>query len=197
MERVWLSRLRWRRRGAWQWPAFAVLTVVDAVIVHELPLAGDRTAGWIPALLLAAFFNLIAVGVFAPLAGAFVRRRRADLPAIVARDRAGTTALMGVTVVLLAVGLAHRPDREAHREQLGQVSLAVRRYVAHQAQPRYRSHIDEITMVRLGDIYRSCVPGGVDGRSLCLFVDPGQSPPGIRVDPNPAPNATFVHDFVR
>lgn len=197
MERQWLSRLRWRRRGAWQWPAFAVLTVVDAVIVHELPLAGDRTAGWIPALLVAAFFNLLAVAVLAPLAGVLVRRRRADLPAIVARDRAGTVALVGVTAVLLGIGLAHRSDREAHQEQLAAVSLAVRRYVAHQAPSRYRRHIEEATFVHLGDIYRSCVPGGAAGRSLCLFVDPAQSPPGIRVDPNPAPNATFVQDFVR
>ena len=27
VERLWWPRLRWRMRGAWQWPAFAVLTV--------------------------------------------------------------------------------------------------------------------------------------------------------------------------
>lgn len=197
MERVWLSRLRWRRRGAWQWPTFAALMVVDAVIVHQLPLAGDRTAGWVPALLLAAFFNLLAVGVVAPVAGALLRRRRDDLPTIVARDRAGTAALVAVTAILLAVGLAHRPVREAHEAELAQVSLVLRRYVAHEAPPRYRRRIDDATFVRLGDVYRTCVPGGPDGRSLCLFVDTSQSPPGLRVDPNPVSNATFVHGFVR
>ena len=32
VERVWHRRLRWRLRGAWQWPAFLALTLVDAVL---------------------------------------------------------------------------------------------------------------------------------------------------------------------
>ena len=73
----------------------------------------------------------------------------------------------------------------------------MRRYVAHQADPRYRTHIDQATLVRLGDVYRSCVPGGAGGRALCMFVDASQSPPGIRIDPNPTPNSTFVHGLVQ
>ena len=41
MDGAWVARARWRRRGAWLWPAFAAFTIADAVIGHELPPAGD------------------------------------------------------------------------------------------------------------------------------------------------------------
>src|SRR4051812_17810009 len=41
VESVRWRRLRWRLRGAWQWPAFAVLTVVDALLVARLPFQGE------------------------------------------------------------------------------------------------------------------------------------------------------------
>src|SRR3954471_15917876 len=66
VESVFLARLRWRVRGAWQWPAFAVLTVADAVLIARLPFRGDG-ADALGAVLLAGFFNLFVVGVAAPL----------------------------------------------------------------------------------------------------------------------------------
>lgn len=41
-----LTRLRWRVRGAWQWPAFVLLTLADAALLHWLPLAGEGTGGF-------------------------------------------------------------------------------------------------------------------------------------------------------
>src|SRR5436190_6262432 len=86
LERVWTSRLRWRFRGAAQWPLFGALVVVDAVVLHVLPLAGDAGPGAAGALLLAFFFNLVAVAVAGPIGGLLLRRRRPDLPAVVASD---------------------------------------------------------------------------------------------------------------
>ena len=43
------------------------------LVIHLLPIAGDGTA-IVPAFLLAAFFNLVAVGVVARMAGWVVRR---------------------------------------------------------------------------------------------------------------------------
>src|SRR5215217_2248050 len=40
-ERVWWTRLRWRLRGATMWPAFVPLVALDALLLHELPIAGD------------------------------------------------------------------------------------------------------------------------------------------------------------
>ena len=46
MERASLTRLRWRLRGAWQWPTFLALLVVNAVLLSELPLVdSDFAAG--------------------------------------------------------------------------------------------------------------------------------------------------------
>src|SRR5690606_33397144 len=56
MERATLTRLRWRLRGAWQWPLFAVLLAADTVLLHELPIAGDGP-DWFAAAVLALFFN--------------------------------------------------------------------------------------------------------------------------------------------
>ena len=67
VERLWTRRLRWRMRGAWQWPSFAVLTVLDAIVLVKLPFysrgPGDLASG----MLVAGFANLIVVAVVAPL----------------------------------------------------------------------------------------------------------------------------------
>ena len=84
VERLWVSRLRWRLRGAWQWPAFGVLTVIDAVLLTRLPFYGEGPGTLVAGLLVAAFANLLAVAVVGPLAGLRLRRRRPDLPKLIA-----------------------------------------------------------------------------------------------------------------
>jgi hypothetical protein len=194
MERVWLSRLRWRLRGAWQWPSFVALTLADAVLLHQVPIAGEGP-DWIPAVLLAMFFNLLAVAVAGPLLGIALRRRRPDLPRVVATDYGGTAALVATSVLLAGIGLAHRPARQARHDAFAAQSAAVRRYVARTAgvAPEYRRTIDRADTVHLGgDLYRTCVPGDDPERPLCLFIDTGTSPPGVREDPSRSPNSTYV-----
>ena len=192
MERMWLSRLRWRLRGGAQWPLFGVLLAVDAVLLHELPIGG-RGPDWMEALLLALFFNLVVVAAPAPLLGALLRRRRSDLPSVVAGDYAGSALLLATTAVLVVLGLAHRPAIRADRDAFAAQSQAVRRYVAHQAAPEYRRNIDRATSVSFGDdLYRTCVPSARPDRALCLFVHTDQDPPGVQLDPNPAPNRSYA-----
>ena len=94
-ERFWPARLRWRLRGAWLWPTFLALTVVNAIVLRELPLAGERGPdGIMPALILAGFMNLVVVAVLAPLAGWLLRRRRRDLPRLIATDYSGHGAAL-------------------------------------------------------------------------------------------------------
>jgi hypothetical protein len=188
VEPVWRARLRWRRRGAWLWPAFAALTVADALLLGVLPVAGEHTdvAG---GLLLAMFFNLLAVAVAAPLASRALRRRRPDLPKVVADDRAGTALVLVVTAGLLVAGVAHRPARLAGQRAFRAQSEAVRMYVAHNAAAEYRAHIDQAgATLQAPGLYRTCVPGNDPRRPLCLLVDTGQSPPGITVDHDLTPN---------
>ena len=172
------------------WPAFAVLTVADALLLGPLPIAGRGTA-FVPGLLLATFFNLLAVGLVAPLLARRVRARRPDLPRVVAEDRAGTGMLVAVSVLLLAGGLAHRPARQAQERAFSAQSAAVREYV-HRNAPAYRASLAAAdTVEHAADLYRTCVPG--TGRPpaehpLCLLVNTDQSPPGIRVDDDRSPN---------
>ena len=43
-DRIWTSRLRWRLRGARLWPTFAVLILLDALLLHHNPIAGDSAS---------------------------------------------------------------------------------------------------------------------------------------------------------
>jgi hypothetical protein len=196
MERASLRRLRWRLRGAWQWPTFAVALVVNAVLVSELPMAGDSGPDPFAAGVLALFFNLVAIAVLGPAIGWWWRRWRPDLPVVVARDRGGTAGLVIVTVLLAAIGIGHHSSLVDQREELAAQALVVARYVGHRTDPayrQYREHLDEIDTMRFGDdLYRTCVPGDDPARALCLFVRTDQSPPGVTEDSSRAPNATYV-----
>ena len=44
-ESVWVTRMRWRMRGAWLWPTFVVLTVAEGIALELLPIAGDGPGG--------------------------------------------------------------------------------------------------------------------------------------------------------
>ena len=186
-----LRRLRWRLRGAWLWPAFAVVTALEVPLLHWLPLAGERT-GVVGALLLAGSLNLIAVALLGGLGGVALRRRRRDLPKVVADDYAGTAALALVATVFVAVGLAHQPELADQREAFDEQSLAVRRWLDANADGFERAHISAATTLRIdADLYRTCVPTRDARRWLCLFVDTAASPPGVRPDPNRESNASF------
>ena len=184
VESVFWPRLRWRMRGAWQWPAFAALTVVDALLIARLPFQGDGPDA-IGAVLVAGFANLLVVAVLAPLSGLLLRRWwRPDLPRMVARDYAGTALLGFVTVVLVTGGLIHRRGlQEEHRDRALALA-AVHSYVRSQA-PKFDSAPD---MVREEtDLYRVCVYGS-ERLPLCLYVNTNQNPAGVRRDPSREPN---------
>jgi hypothetical protein len=190
-ESVWLTRMRWRMRGAWLWPSFIALTVAEGIALEVLPISGDGPGGIVPGVLLAGFTNLIVVATIAPLAGRRLRRRRPDLPRPVADNYAGTALLCAIAAAMLALGLLHRPtvlaEREARRAQFG----AVHDYVAAQA-PEYRAGIALADTMRLDtDLYRTCVPGPDPKRWLCLFVNTQQRPAGVSLDLDRAPNAAY------
>ncbi len=191
VERVWRRRLRWRLAGAWMWPAFAVLTVVDGVVLALLPFYGDGPGGLVPALLLAGFLNLLVVAVLAPLGGRTLRRRRPDLPRMVAADYAGAWMLTSIAALLIAGGLVHRPSVAAEGEAEQAVAEAVHDYVVASAR-EYRAGLSAIDAMRLEpDYYRACVPGDDPRRWLCLFVGTDQDPAGVTRDPDQAPNAVY------
>jgi hypothetical protein len=187
-ERLWLARLRWRMRGAWLWPAFFALTAVDGALIALLPPYEGTPRGAIGGVLLAGFANLAVVAVLAPAAGYLLRRRRRDLPRVVANDYAGAALLFALGAGLLAAGLAHRPAVAAEHGDEAAVLDAVRGYVgAHAAE--WRPGLDRVDAVQLApEVYRACVPGRDPRRALCLIVDTDRRPAGVARDGSMEPN---------
>src|SRR3954471_166147 len=149
-------RLRWRLRGAWLWPAFALLTVVDAVLAARLPFQGEGADAF-GAVLFAGFLNLLAVALVAPLAGFALRRRRRDLPSFIARDYAGTALLVFIAGALLAGGLAHRSALAARRADKRAVFTAVHNYVVTE-EPAFAPGLAAMDILQLeSESYRACV----------------------------------------
>jgi hypothetical protein len=188
---VWLTRMRWRMRGAWLWPVFVVLTLAEGVALEVLPITGDGPGGVLPGVLLAGFANLILIAAVAPVAGHFVRRRRSDLPRVVAQNYAGTALLLAFGALILAGGLIHRPAVLEAEDDLRAQAAAVHDYVVTQA-PEYRAGIALADPVRIqDDLYRTCVPGDDPKRWLCLFVNTEQRPAGVTLDRDRAPNSNY------
>jgi hypothetical protein len=187
---VWRSRLRWRLSGAWQWPTFAVLTAVDAVVLARLPFSGGR-GNLLGCLLAAGLLNVIVLAVLPRPGGALLRRRRPHLPREVAADQAGTAGLVVLCVALIAGGIAHRP---ALRASDGMMAIAVREarvFAAHRAPAQYRPLRTSDTVQHGPDLFRTCFPGPDPRRDFCVFVRTDEPVPIKRVDPDQRPNATI------
>lgn len=171
MEAAWLARMRWRRRGAWLWPAFAVATVFDAIIGHLLPPSGE-TQTLVGAALAGWFLNLFALLLLGWPLAAVLRRRRRDLPKVVASDYAGTTAVLAVAVALLIVGLLHHSSVVAHRQAMHDAITRAQAYIGDRAPAPFRRNLAHVSTVVIepGSIYRTCVPSDRDSRTYCVIV---------------------------
>jgi hypothetical protein len=184
-----LTRLRWRLRGAWQWPALWVLTLADAALLRWLPYSGDDDGPLLAGFFVAGFANLAIVAALGPGLGRLLRRRRADLPASVASDRGATTLMLVLFAVLLIAGIAHRPavrdaDRAATRER-----AAARAWFNAHAPVQFRAGIGHEDTIKPGpDLFRTCIPGADPHKHLCVFVDTSKRPPTVREDPDERPN---------
>jgi hypothetical protein len=186
-----LRRMRWRLRGAWLWPTFLVATLAEMALLHLLPVQGDSTH-WISALLVAGCLNLIAIVVVGGPGGVLLRRRRSDLPKVVADDYAGTAALGLVAVALLVAGLVHHPAITERRAAFDEQLLAVHRWVTQHGDRYANAHVSLAdTVVVDTDLFRTCVPSRDPKRWLCLIVDTTRSPPVVKRDPNREPNDRF------
>jgi hypothetical protein len=182
---IWPARLRWRLKGALLWPLFWLLTLVDAVLLELLPIAGADGPPVVGALLLALLFNIVAVAVFGRLGAWWLRRRRPDIPRVVADDRAGSAMLCAVTIALVVGGILHGPARDAAQHAQEAQREVVRAYVVAHA-PAYRPYLAQMdTQQHAEDFFRTCVPGDPP---LCLLVDTSHDPPLVRVDQDRTPN---------
>jgi hypothetical protein len=172
MDGAWLARIRWRRRGAWLWPAFVALTIVDAVVGHALPPSGE-TEAVIAGALSAIVLNLIAVVLGSRPLGVLVRRLRPDLPKVVARDYGGTAAIFTVAAALLLAGLLHRPSVLAHARAMQDAIVRAQAWIGYRAPAEFRRNIQQVSTFAIepGSLYRTCVPSAANpARTYCVIV---------------------------
>ena len=199
-ERFWPRRVRWRLRGAWQWPAFAVLTLADGLIIHYLSPTGGRVDVFL-GVIIASFGNLLLVGLVAPwLARRLVeRQRRSEAvtgatgpPDEVVHDRTGTALLCAGAVAVAVAGLALPPVIVSETEATEENARIVQDYVAAHGSEELRRNLATANTIRLGDgFFRTCIALDDRTQAYCLLVDVNEDPPSVREDPNPIPNAEF------
>lgn len=212
--RLWARRLRWRLRGGLQWPAFAVLTVVDGLLLHFLPPLASAV-GLIPGIIIASFSNLFLVGAVAPfLARRMIAERRAASPDRgraaagsgagaggpagppyeILLDRAATGLLLAGTLGLLAAGLASRPLIVSETEATELNAQLVRGYALAHAEPEYKRNLDAANTIRVAEGYfRTCIPADDRRRVWCVFVDTNLDPPDVRPDRSVTPNDEYLN----
>jgi hypothetical protein len=198
--RFWASRLRWRLRGAWQWPAFAVLTVVDGLIIHLVSPTGAEVDVFL-GIILASFGNLVLVGLIGPWLGRRLveRQRRTEAatgtagpPPEVVHDRTGTALLCVGALALLVSGLALQPVIVSETEETEENARLVQEYVEVHGSEEVRRNLGTANTIRLADgFFRTCIALDDRARSYCLFVDVNSDPPSVREDDNPVPNEEF------
>ena len=153
------------------WPAFAIAVLADAVVGHWLPPSGE-TQTVLAAALAGCVLNLIAVVLLSRPIGAVLRRRRRDMPRVVARDYGGTLVVAGVTAALLVAGLAHRPSVLAHRKARDDAIARAQAWIGDRAPAEFRRNLEFVSTVAIedGSIYRVCVPSVAGTRTYCVVV---------------------------
>ncbi|HTW11952.1 MAG TPA: hypothetical protein VME01_04350 [Solirubrobacteraceae bacterium] len=172
MVRTSLIRLRWRLRGAWMWPSFIVLALVDGVIVHWLPLAGDSEsalAGW----LLGLIWMLIGIVLLVPPLGWLIRQVRGDMPRVVARDYAGTGVCLAITAIMLGVGIAHHPVVGADRAAMQDATARAEAYIGEHAPASFMHNLHhlETSVIQAPLSYYVCATSQPPGAHYCVVVD--------------------------
>ncbi|WCB91620.1 hypothetical protein DSM104299_00293 [Baekduia alba] len=188
---AWRTRLRWRLSGAWQWPTFAALVVVDTVVLARLPFSGGRSS-LLGSLLAAGLLNVLVVAV-APRVGTWALRvRRPDLPREIAADRAGAIGMAGLSVLLIAGGVAHRGALRDSDQVSATALREARVFAAHRAPARYLPLHGEDTWRSGADLFRTCWAGPDPRKDFCVFVRMDEGLPVKRVDPDQRPNATVA-----
>jgi hypothetical protein len=203
-ERFWTSRLRWRLRGATQWPAFVVLTLVDGAVLDRLPPISTTGLNFVDGVLIATFANLFLVGAVAPwLARRLADRRAAALTTAgapppseaerdVIKDRTATALLVVGLAAVIVAGLANRPVIVSETDATEENAEALSRYVARSGDDELVRNRDTANTIRLGEGYfRNCIARDDRERHFCVFVDTREDPPEVVVDDSAEPNTVY------
>jgi hypothetical protein len=140
--------------------------LVDAAIVKALPLTGDSISLF-GAWLFGLICTLVAIVVVSPVLALVVRRLRPDMPRVVARNYAGAQIAGVVTVILLAVGVAH------HNAALDDATARAEAYIGAHAPAQFQASLHHLQTLEIQPpvIYRTCAAGRGGSRFYCVVVD--------------------------
>ena len=204
-ERFWRSRLMWRLRGGLQWPAFVLFTLLDAVVLWQLPPLATRDLNPFDGVFMAIFGNLILLGVAAPfLTKRMMRRRQVPAPAgptvpppeverEVLQDRVAAALLAAGLVACVVSGLANRPVIVSETRETEEVGRELRAYVQRSGNPELRRNLEAANTIRLGEGYfRACLPRDDRRRYVCILVNTNTDPVKVKRDPSSSSNAEIV-----
>jgi len=206
-ERFWTSRLRWRLRGASQWPTFVVLTIVDGFVLDALPpisTADGTGLNLIEGVLIATFANLVLVGAVAPWLARRLADRRAAALAVagaqpptqaerdVLQDRTATALLIAGLAAVIVSGLANRPVIVSETDATEAAGRAVLEYVERSGNAELRRNAETANILKQGDDYfRICIARDDRESFFCLLVDTDYDPPKVTKDPSAESNEAF------
>ena len=198
-ERFWPARVRWRLRGAWMWPTFVAITLLDGLIMWRLPPVGGGV-DLIPAILISTFGNLAIIVAVAPwLARRTWKRRPAAQPGAPPRaqlevliDRFGTGLLLATVVGVVAAGLAARPTVVSETRESERNAKAFRSFILDHGDAELIRNLETANTIELGDaLFRTCVARDDRERYFCTLIDASKDPPDIDVDPSAEPNSVY------
>lgn len=198
--RFWASRLRWRLRGATQWPAFVVCTLLDGLILDALPPVSSSGWNLIEGVLIATFGNLVLVGALAPFLARRLAQRRPDpetnplseAERDVLQDRIATVMLVAGLAAALVSGLANRPVIVSETEATEEVGRRLQAYVSHSGDEELQRNLETANTIRLSEGYfRTCIARDDRRRHVCLFVDTNKDPTSVKRDPSAEPNSAY------
>jgi hypothetical protein len=195
-QRFWPNRMRWRLRGAWMWPSFVAITLLDALLLHHLSPVREGI-DLIPAILIATFGNLVLIGAVGPWLARRIWKRRpaaddgapakAQLEVLV--DRVGTGLLVASVFGILAAGLANRPTIVVETDQRERAAKLLEDYVEAHGDAELRRNLEASDTRRYADgYYRSCIPHDDRHRSTCFFIDVRKKRSRFVRDPSQVPN---------
>ena len=199
--------MRWRLLGAWRWPLFLVVTVVDALIVVWLPPNGT-SALFVPALVTCSFANLFLIGAVAPWLARRIVARQGERPpspsfppanhAELLTDRIADAALLLGVVGLVIAGLGNHKVVVAATDRLARGGAAARDFaVAHgPADVRRNARAANINSHELQQdgLFRMCVPYDDPTRAYCMYVDASRKQPTVRLDHDSRPNGAVFRN---
>ena len=202
-ERFWTSRLRWRLRGASQWPAFVAFTLLDGLVLDRLPPVSTSGLNFIEGVLIATFANLILVGALAPFLARRLARRARVVPAgavappeveqEVLRDRTATVLLAIGLLACIVSGLANRPVIVSETRETEEAAIAVRDFVRHLDNEELDRNLETANTARFGEgIFRTCIARDDRERFFCLKVDTNKEPAEVTRDPSEEPNSVLT-----